>query len=144
MKKLIGVFILFIPFNTNAQFKYSLKFEPIGFNKENGIFKTFELYDIQLSVKSDDKDFFFEVQPGIILNSFIPHLDFYIGGQYKIFFLKGGVLYYFDISSDGNSGPSVQTGFLPGIGIGAFITKEIFLEFLFNTAFISIGAGIEL
>lgn len=144
LKNIIVVLVFFVSIHASAQFKYTLSFDPVGIHKENEKFKPFQLYNIKFSIKTEEEVFYFELQPGVVLNGIIPHIDFNLGGQYKSFFLKAGVLYYFDISGGGMPGPSVDTGFLPGISSGIFISEKIFIEGSFNIAFASIGVGITL
>lgn len=144
MKKILILTIIFIPVCANAQFRYSLSFDPIGIHKENETSKIFQLYNLKFSLKTEDEVFYLELQPGIVLNGIIPHIDFYLGGQYKAFYLKAGVLYYFEISGGGMSGTSVVTGFLPNMSPGIFITEKFFMEAAFNPVFISIGLGYNL
>lgn len=141
MKRILFLTIIFIPVCANAQFRYSLSFDPIGLHKQNEASKIFQLYNLKFSIKTDDEVFYLELQPGIVLNGIIPHIDFNLGGQFKAFYLKAGVLYYFEISGGGMSGTSVVTGFLPNISPGIFITEKFFAEGSFNLAFFSIGVG---
>ena len=145
MKKLILFLILFISINSNAQFVYSLKAEPFEFSKENGKVKAFQFYNLQFSIKGKaDTIFFYEIQPGVIFNGITPNIGLFLGGEYSIIYLKAGVLYYISISGGGHSGPSIDGGFLPGIGAGFFVRRNIFIEVSYMLAFATVGIGINL
>lgn len=145
MQKLILFLIVFISINSNAQFVYSLKVEPFAFNKEDGKLKAFQFYNLQFSIKSKaDSVFFYEIQPGVIFNGFTPNIGLYLGSEYSKLYFKAGVLYYLSISGGGHSGQSIDGGFLPGIGAGFFVRRNIFFEVSYMLAFATIGIGINL
>lgn len=145
MNRVILFLIIFLVTDLDAQLIYSLKTEPFGLHKEGSNYKAFQLYDLQFSIKGKtDSIFFYEIQPGIIFNGIMPHLDFFIGGEYSVAYFKVGIKYYLSISGGGSSGPSIESGFLPGIGSGFYIMENIFLELNYMIGFATVGIGINL
>ncbi len=145
MNKIILIAVLFLLSDLDAQIIYSLKTEPLGIHKENGLYKAFPLYDIQFSFKDrSESKFFYEVQPGIIFNGVTPHLDLFMGGESSIIYFKVGIKFYLPISGGGHSGPSIGSGFLPCLGTGFYLLDNSFIEMNYMIGFASIGLGINL
>ena len=127
-----------------GQLKYTLKAEPFGFYSENNKIELLHYYNLQFSLKElFENKYFYEIQTGIILNGFTPHLDFFIGGKFSIFYLKLGTQLSINISGGGSSGASVDSGFLPFIGAGIYFYKNFFFEINYLLAYSTVGIGIE-
>jgi len=134
--------LFLIPVGATAQNGYSLKVEPFGFHNEDGKIKVFQLYNLQFSIRNKaDKNWFLEIQPGIIFNGVTPNIGLFLGGAFSKIYLKTGVLYYLSISGGGRSGSSIANGFTPCFGAGILVSQNVYAEVSYSFVFATAGVG---
>jgi len=142
MRKILYLFLFLTFTSLSAQSKYALSFEPTVLFNQDGDIQTFGLYNIQFSYMSmQSKSLFFELEPGIVLNGFTPHLNLYLGGSFSIGFIKAGIVKFFDVSSGQASGPDFSSVFLPSLAGGIYLGSKVFIEANFMLAIGTLGIG---
>ena len=144
MKKLLFLFALLTFTSLFAQSKYSISFEPVALFNQDGDIETFGLYNLQFSyINMQGKSFFIEIQTGVLLDGFTPHLNLYLGGDFTHFFIKAGVTKFFNIAPGQASGPDFGNIFLPSIVTGVYIYKTVFIDTNFMLGILSFGMGYQ-
>jgi hypothetical protein len=144
MKVILCLLMFLVPFCIEAQSRYSFSIDLIGAHLERTETTIFIPFNFKFALKSSEEGFFFELQPGVILNGLIFHTDFQVGLQNEAIFLKGGGLYFFNVTSGSMFSSSVETALLPGISVGVFAAKNFFIEGSFNPVFLAFGVGYNL
>ena len=142
MKKMLFLYVLFIFSSLNAQSKYALSFEPEAIFNQDGDMQTFGFYNLQFSyINMQSESFFLELETGIVLDGFTPHINLYLGGDFSHGFLKAGIVKFFDVSPGQASGPDFGDIFLPSIVEGIYLGKKVFVEVNYMLAIGTIGIG---
>ncbi len=146
MKKVFLSACVIFSVNSYGQFNYAVKFEPFAvINNGGGKYEFMQFYNAKFSLKDDsDTVFFYEIEPGIMLNQFSPNITLSVGAKTSIVYFRLGFWYLIDIAGGGHSGPSISTSFLPLLSSGVYLSENIFIEANYLIGLISLGAGMSL
>ncbi len=146
MKKLLVIICLILSFNSiTAQKEYIVSFQSHKYKITNDEEHLKNFFNLQYSFKDNLKgNFYYEIQPGVILNDPAFHLDLLLTYKRNTIFYKVGIITYFGFGGEAIPGTSTDKYFLPIVGIGTYLGKRFILEIDYTYAYLTLGLGYNL